>query len=228
MSKFEGHSSSELYAYSLGFHCEGREECYWCGCSCSQKWQHEEPPPIPFVRSTKLAKRPGNKYICAGCWLYRRKSITVFSLTNTLKDRQCLINHSWFMTEQETRVINKEDHDELFEYLLDPPYVFSLSLLSSSAKQSHIQLVPLNSFSEIHADTPLHFSYDGVTCSYTIYELEETIRTKETTGKNPGIRLLVDLLGYPLPKENEPQKKKRGRPPKKEEIDGKTVIRKIK
>lgn len=201
-----------LYALSQNSNCEGPDFCHWCGAPCERLWTHDDPPPIPFQKNIWLAKRPGNQFICKGCWLFRRKRITINNLDGTWRDYQSPILHSWWVTEDGSWTINSlTDKTKLYEKLLHPPLKFCLSLLVTQTKNL-LQLTPVNDVHRIIADTPLTFSVDNNSMIYSVYELEYALRTEDYTGLEPGVQVLIRLLGpYLLPKEEE-KKRGRGRP----------------
>ncbi len=204
--------TSELYAISQGSKCVGSEECHWCGGPCEKNWIHDDPPPVPFVRTKTTAKRPGNLYVCVGCWLYRMERITITYLDRTIKDRQNPKNHSWLITPEKAVSIRPLDYTDLYPILLNPPLVFSLSLLEDRNTSNLLQLHSLNNHTEIMANTELAFTVDNKLHTYTVYELEEGLR-HGTEGKMPGVLALVRILGpYQLQ-----EKKREAHRPKKED-----------
>lgn len=226
--------ASTLFAYSQGAICEGRHECHWCAGPCDDRWVHDDLPPVPFTKTKSSARRPANPYICAGCWLYRRKRVTVHTLSGRMIDRQCLMNYSWFMTDDDVFVlVDPTDLKALYAHILNPPKSFALSFITSPKTDNQIQWVVYNELDKLQADTPIHFSIDNVLSCYTIYELEEGLK-HGAKGKIPGVRLLIETLGpYTLPiqqtnSEAEYQRKSVGRPKKREDsTDGRTVKRSI-
>lgn len=221
-------SASMLYAMSQGTKCEGKDLCHWCAAPCPRLWFHDDAPPVPFFRSTTTALRPSSPYMCQGCWHWRRKSITVFYLNGKgLKDRQCPLNNSWWVTEKGAWGIRKEDYAELAEKLLDPPRRFILAMLSEGSKQLNLlQLAIANDHAVMKADSPLVFTLDNIQFKYSIYELKEALDPENEgdrlAGKNPGVQKLVTLLG--LKPKTEKVKLSRGRPPA---VDGKAAGRVI-
>lgn len=209
--------ASQLFAKVHSRECKGTRECHWCGGSCTDKWVHDDVAPIPFERSKTTAKRPGNSYICEGCMLYHKNSVTVRYLIGGLKDRQCFSNWSWFMTLDGIWVIKPLDHQELYNKLLAPPPVFCLTLTDGTIKPL-IQLCLVNEVKEMKADTLLKFTFNNIPHTYTIYELEQAIKTG-SDGKMPGASALIRYLGKcerlapPVIEE----KKERGRPIKKDD-----------
>lgn len=184
--------ASQLFAIAHSRQCIGDQECHWCAGKCERKWPHDDLPPQPFVRSVSTALRPSSSYICQGCWLYRRPSVTVTFLNGGLKDRQGLFNHSWFLTPRGIDVITPADHTSLYPILLQPPLLFSLSFIDG--RKNLIQSCVVNQLNEIRKDTELKFTMDGMILTYTIYELEEGIKNG-SDGKMPGVRMLIDRLG---------------------------------
>lgn len=214
--------ASELFAMSQGGSCQGTEECHWCGAPCERLFTHSDPYPIPFVRTKSPAKRPGNPYICTGCWLYLRGRVTVSFLGGGFKDGQCAANHSWWITETEAYAIRKEGAETLYEQLFHPPLRFVLALVSSGTI-NHIQHAVLNDHSEIRADTTLTFTYDHSPHHFTIYELKEALKTSGMSGKPAGVRKLIELFG-PYDINEQPEKRGRGRPRKyQDEPSGKNT-----
>lgn len=187
--------ATELYAISQRSECNGNESCHWCGAPCERSWFHDEPAPYPFVKTHSNAKRPSSPWICKGCYLFRRQSITVKSISGTSKDRQCPLNHSWWITEKDAISIDKPSYLDLYAILLNPPKRFCLSLIDGTV-QNRIHLAFANDFIGMSATTPIAFTINNVPFSYSVYELQEAIET-ETTGKEPGVRELIAILGRP-------------------------------
>lgn len=223
-------SASDLYAIANSNRNHGKEECHWCGSACNDSFIHNDPPPVPFVRSRSTAKRPCAIHICTGCWLYRRQRITVRFLDGGFSDRQNPCKHSWWITLQEASGISKYNYHALYRLLLNPPLCFCLSLRTDEKTDNLIQLSVANDLEEINATTELCYTLNNIKLVYTIYELEEAIK-HGPEGKMPGVRMLVETLGgYTLPLE-EPVMKKTGagRPFKnKEEPQTIKLTRKIK
>ena len=214
-------NSCELYARSQSRKCEGKERCHWCGSPCSDAERHDEPPPIPFQRSPRsTALFPNSNHICRGCWLWRRKYLTVCFLDGGLKDRQCPLNYSWIIMSGEAKGIHPMSGSAvIYQHLLNPPLLFSLTLLSSGQGPNYIHLTPINDHAKINGDTEITFSLNNKPLSYTVYELESAIR-HGPDGRSPGAQALLRL--FPPPKElrddllkNDPQQRdSRGqRPP---------------
>ena len=206
-------SASDLWALSHEQINSGPERCHWCGSACRRERTHDDPPPIPFVRTNTSAKCPNNAFVCVGCWLYRRGSITVNYLTGGQKDRQKAINHSWWVTEKGTWAICPDDYAELYRLLLAPPSRFSLSFRCSGF--NYLQLTSVNdTIGSVIGSTNLHFTVDGTAFSYSPYELTEGLR-RGAKGREPGVQTLINLLGtFSLPDEpiRKPVSPKGGRP----------------
>lgn len=228
-----GLSISQIYALSQGYQCIGNLECHWCGSPCTDQWTHDDPPPPTFKKITTSAKRPGNSYICAGCWLYRRKRITISYIDGNFKDGQCPLNHSWWI-DNEAKAIKLDDplnKKILYDKLLSPPIKFSLSFLTDPKCSNLLHLFELNHNKAVFAETQLKYTINNVVHSYSIYELEETLTSDDLNGKDPGAVALFRLLGpYPEVKtakkiydEKNPEKEGRGRPAPL--LDGKVVRR---
>lgn len=207
--------ASELYAISHGTTCEGNDECHWCGAPCKKIWVHDDPPNPIIAQGSRLrsmARRPANGYICAGCWLWRRKSITAKFLSGDFKDRQIPSQHSWFIAEEGSWAIRPQDGKPLFERLLSPPGRFVLSLRADLSIPNHIQLALANNNHSVEQDTVLHFTINGILHSYTPAGLEQFCRGK-TEDLTPGVLALGRMFGKPVVIEEE--KRGRGRPMKK-------------
>lgn len=197
-------TASELYALSQGSVCltdpKCPEECHWCGAPCKRHWMHDDPPPPAYVRpaAPRTAKRPNGSYICAGCWHWRRKSITVRYLSGGLKDRREPKDHSWLILPDAAWGIdgkNEADCVELYNLLLEPPTTFCLMIHSGDAVL--LQNGACNDLDEIRADTPLRFSSRNVIYEYTVYDLEQTLRNPEVGGNEPGVQALIREYGRP-------------------------------
>ena len=217
---------SELYAKSQNAKCEGPWECHWCGSACKHIWMHDEPPRVIGMRSTIFVKKPANPYICAGCWLFRRKSVTINFLSGEYKDRQKICDYSLLMTEDNTFGIRSEDHGLLYEILLQPPLKFCMALLDGEGFKNHIQMMIVNDLSEIKADTAINYTINNIPHTYTVYELKLALRNNNV-GVDPGVLALIRKLGsYQLPE----KEKRRGRPPLKEEEEreiDKVLVKKL-
>lgn len=205
-----------LYALAEGDRCEGDLECYWCGAPCGRQFPHDDRPAMPFVKADRrFVKRPGSAFTCRGCWLFRRRRITVRFLSDAepkFLDIQCPLNHSWVVTERAAYGVRPDrDAAALYELLLDPPLRFALSLIVNE-KTNPIQSAPANNLTEIKGDTPLSFFCDWAGFTYTVCELEHVLLTDKPDGAMPGTRLLYSLLGPYQLKEERSERRKRGRP----------------
>ena len=208
--------ASELFALANGLHCSGPQRCHWCGAAAGTDWPHDDLPALVGVR--RLAARcPASHWICAGCMSWRRKSMTVCFLHGGFRDRQCAMNHSWWLTPSAARgLLFPEGRGILYEQLLDPPSIFSLSVITSG-QQNFLQFNTVNMSSspaEVPTTTPLHFTLNGVPHSYSTYELEQGLRYG-AEGKEPGVQALIRTLGsWTLPAKDDPPSPRVGRPKK--------------
>lgn len=206
-------TASDLFAIAHSKKNQGDQECHYCASKCEKTFPHQDALPIPFVRSLTTALRPGNRWVCKGCWLFARKYITVRFLGGGFKDRQCLKNHSLWITPEGVWGLLPTDAGLIYKHLLNPPLTFSLSLLSEPKVENLLQLMTCNDLSEIIADTELKFTIDNKVHSYCVYELKEALR-HGVDGKMPGVRALVERLGpHPLSDELPPvaeEKRRKG------------------
>lgn len=234
--------ASDLYAISQSSKCEGNDECHYCSAPCKKHLPHMEPVPLPGNKRPYVAKRPGNGYICMGCWLWRRQSLTIEWMDGKLKngaiqmggfrDRQTPSNHSWYITDERAWSVMPHPHhltsqptnEALYSLLLKPKIRFCLALLEGGSK-NHLQLMIANEIAKIEADTPITYTVNGIPYHYTVYELEEALKYRETEGKEPGVAMLLHLLGPSNLFPPKVEEKKMGRPPALEDgrVTKKTV-----
>lgn len=218
-----GITSPELYGMSRGARCEGMFRCHWCGAACGQMWKHDDVTlGLMFGPKSKQAPViPASPFICAGCWLFRQKSITAFFLTphggTAFKDRQNPSTHSWWITDGDSRAITAHCHADLVHLLLNPPRRFSLSFLAGEQKpQNMLHRCPCNDEAILTKDTPLGFAVNNTAYTYTVYELEQAPKLG-SNGLSAGTRALCDLIGMPNLIDPKPEEKKSGpkggRPP---------------
>lgn len=201
-------SAASLYAISQGTKTQGKEECHWCSSPCSQLWMHDDPPPIPFLRTRSTAKRPNANWICVGCWMWRRGSITAKFLDGlpskitqgTLKDRQQAKYHSWWITEVgawalKPTVNPPPPFNPIWELLLKPPPRFVLAVLDGQ-DENRIQLARCNDYGHgLKADDPLEFTVNATAFAFTLFELGEYVKGSDVL--SPGLNELVRLFGPP-------------------------------
>lgn len=212
-------TATELFALPFGAKCSGPENCHWCGAPCERLFIHDGPVPLPFVKNDPTARYPAHPYICNGCRLFRRTRTTLRFLDGkAYKDRQCPLDHSLFVTNEGAYGIRQEDYPLLWSFLLRPPLRFALSLITKG-QRNHLQLALVNDFQQIRADTPLRFSYNNVPHSYSVYEVKEAIQSGDAEGKEPGVRVLAELLGLPTQ-----EKRGRGRPTLDEKNDPNRIV----
>lgn len=206
--------ASEVFAISQGHRCEGIDECHWCSAPCPKLWTHDDPPNFVIAQRSKLrslARRAANAYICKGCWLYRRTSVTVNYLSGGQKDRQVPSKQCWFVTEKGAWGVRPQDGIALFRNLLNPPDRFWLSLLTEPNLCNHLQLCINNDIKEFSPQEELIFTVNGVPHTYTVSELDLFTKGKQEATSS-GLLALIRIFGRPPIEEQE--KRGRGRPMK--------------
>ena len=221
-------TSPELYATANGAKCEGPDQCHWCGAPCGRLLKHDDVPLGPhFPKSKQAPKYPGNSYLCLGCWLFRRRKITVHHLSRDAKGRydwrdgQAPMNQGWWITDAGAWALRQTDATLLIALLKRPPRRFSLSFLTTVGTLNLLHQVPCNDVAELRADTPLHFAVDNVPHAYTTHELSQAPRLG-SAGLMGGTRFLCGIMGIPEHVEPDPEPPpKPGRPKNKE--DGRTT-----
>lgn len=206
--------ASEVYAQSQGNECFGFQECHWCGAPCGDLFPHDDllihSIQIGIRKLHTYAKRPNNTYICMGCWLWRRKRLTITFMDADYKDGRCPVNFSWLITPDYAKAIKSTNKKEIYGYLLNPEKVFVLSLITEKSI-NHLHCAIANAHEVVTAETELFFTIDNIVLSYTIYELEDAL-TSSPQGKSPGIISLIHFFG-PIDIPFKEQIKKRvGRP----------------
>lgn len=207
-------SAPAMYAAACGRECTGPDRCYWCGAPCPRLLPHDDPRPTLGMKANPHARCPGNQYQCNGCWLFARKKVTVRWVAGDFTDGLTPARLSWWITPNAAAGIRPgPDSHAMYAILLRPPLRFTLSLLAGTNQPpNRLQMALANDHREIKAGTPLTFTINGIPFAYTVYELEEALKTGDASGCEPGVRELTKLLGdYPPLK---PQKiEKQGRPP---------------
>lgn len=220
--------ASELYAISQSNRCIGEERCHWCNAPCQRLWIHDEPPAVIGVKRDRLARNQNGVFICVGCWLWRRGSVTVNFLSHSdgnglpnYKDRQKATNWSWLVTETQAWALRREDASELYSILLSPPLRFFLSLLDGDKPPpNHLQMCLANDLPSIGGDTKLQFTINNIPHAYTIYELEDVLTGGDLNGKESGVRALVNMMGV---RQSDKEKRGVGRPPVSENKPSKII-----
>lgn len=201
-----------VYARSQGTVCTGDCECHWCGSKCGRQWIHDDPPRLVGQRPNGYSKIPNSPFICAGCWLFRRKRITVPFLHGGYKDSQSPRDYSWLITPDGAWAIIKDSFAKLYEKLISPPPIFCLSLLDGKI-ENRLQLAFVNQNEQVRADSSFDFTINNIKHTYSIYELEEALKSGDSGGVEPGVRALITLLGpTKLMAFQSEEKKGRGRP----------------
>lgn len=210
---------TELYAQVLSRKCAGEQSCHWCGGPCDRTLLHNDPPRIPFQKTPNTAKNYSSIFCCVGCWLWLRGSISVAFLTDErLRDKQKACNHSWWITGRGAWGLEPSDYSTLYEQLLKPPLRFCLMLNTDKNTPNHLHMAVLNEMEVIDAATPLRFTLNNVIFQYSVYELEQALKSG-TIGKEPGVRELMTVMGQydfskpPVPEVIPPEPKGHGRPP---------------
>lgn len=196
--------ASELWASIQRQKCEGPHQCHWCSGPCDRGTSHDDLPPIPFVKSKSMAKRPGSSWICVGCESYRRrKQVVRFLDGNAFRDCQSPSDHSWLLTDKGAKGIRRwEDSEATYRVLLKPPRTFCLALLDVPAKGKVENMLHLWTVNENKVDwgtgDELTFTVNNVQFSYTIYELTTALSTRDAPPMSPGVQALTNLFGtYP-------------------------------
>lgn len=216
-------TASDLYALVNGCANQGPFECHWCGSRCNSLFPHDDNPVLPFVKSKEPCKRPGNSYICWGCWNWRRKRVTVYFLSGVngkekgYADIQVINKHSWLITEKGAWALRHPiDYPMLLEFLSNPTCSYTLSIVTSG-QTNFLQLAHANDMSIVDADTQMTFTFNNIPSHCSVYELEHAIK-HGAEGKEPGIQTLFSLYKpSPKPSANGLEKRGRGRPRKEEE-----------
>jgi hypothetical protein len=179
-------------------------ECHWCAGKCSRKFVHDDAPPVPFVRSRSKAVRPGNPWICNGCYLFRRRRLTVRFLdeAQSFRDAQCPLGWGWWLTERGAWALRINEAITIWELLLKPPLTFALAFLDwgrpGEACDNLVHLWETNDLETIEGGTPLRFTINNVPHTYSCYELKQGL-SKKGAPMAAGVRALVELLG-PCPR----------------------------
>lgn len=216
--------ASELFAYAHEARCEGPFACHWCSAPCSRTHIHDDYPlPIiaPGYRLRSLARRPSSPFICRGCWLWRRKRVTITYLNGDFKDGQAASKQSWLILPSKGAfALNESCREEVWPFLLKPAKRFCLAFYDG--EENHLQLMQAVDLIGVTIETPLRYTINNIIHEYTVYDLEQSIKHQEE--KTPGVRGLVRMLGK-LP-DAQPVEVKKGRPKgKPAELDGRQLQR---
>lgn len=210
--------ASQLFAEVHSLRCSGEERCHWCCAPCGRDHVHDDDPPVPYHRSKSTALVVCSPWICEGCRVYRQPRVSLRFLDERLLDRQAIARHSWLLTPEGIRGIDDGCKSLLYDVLLTPPRRFALALRAETG-ETLLQLAVVNQHDAVAANTTLYYTLDNIRHSYTVYELEHGLK-HGLDGKMPGVRALVRFLGpravEPITLNEEPEERKRGRPPKKD------------
>ncbi len=188
-------SPSDMFAMAHGTPNTGPYRCHWCGSAAIPKWIHDGPT-IRSPYQKTLAKCPAEPYICNGCWLWRRQSVTANYLTGGLRDRQSPQNNSWWITPTAVWAIREADYPTLLDILVKPPKNFTLMLRHDPKVPINIHTAVANNLAVVKRDTPLHFTYNQSVLQYSAYELEQA-SILGPAGLDPGVQAIVRMLGLP-------------------------------
>lgn len=202
-----GFNASQLYAMAHQRSCEGELSCHWCGAPCTNLHKHDDPLPQPYNKTKTTAKNAQGQWVCTGCSLWRRPLTTIFFLDGkSWQDRQAAMNWGWLIREDIALAIRPgDDGKAVYDQLLHPSpnaktggvQAWALSFVTSGY-QNHIHLQEVNATSSGHtASTGLVFTLNNIKHTFSVHELEQATRTG-VNGKEPGVRILFDLLG-PIP-----------------------------
>jgi len=184
-----------MFAAAHGTPNTGPYRCHWCGSAAVPKWIHDGPTITSPYQKTS-AKCPAEPYICNGCWLWRRQSVTATYLTGGLRDRQSPMNNSWWITPTAVWAVREEDYPTLLDILLRPPKSFALLLRHDKKVPICIHTAVANNLPTIKRDTPLSFTYNQSVLQYSAYELEQAA-ILGPAGLEPGVQAIVRMLGMP-------------------------------
>lgn len=216
-------SASTLYAATVDPHyvAKGKYRCHWCGTSCEDALRHDDPWPQPFSKTKTSARCPSEPFVCKGCWLWRRKRITIQWLESGFRDGQAPENHSWWITKDGSWTLNKRTLGEgycmgqkMYDLLLTPPTCFCLTLIDGVGIQNHLHHAVCNNLASVKADTVLGFTLNNIYHSWTVIGLEHAL-TNGTQGTDPGVQALVRLFGpMVIASGQEQEKLGKGRPKK--------------
>lgn len=220
-------TAPHLYARLCGADCQGRHRCHWCGSPCGEGFPHDDVPAHPgFARNPHKARHVSEPFICVGCWLWRRTRVTAHQLGGGYKDLQSPRKLSWLLAADGARSIDTDrDRGALLLFLIRPTLPFALLLLTDPKIANELHLAAVNNPASLEAATPLTFTLNNVPHSYTVYELEEALRSGDPAGTEPGVQALCRSLatasvrdGLKLPEPvvpaapEEEAKRGRGRP----------------
>lgn len=201
-------TAADIYALAMGRQNKGPDACHWCGSMCQRSHPHDEPPPAAGFRRITTALRPGNRFVCVACLLWRRLKLTARFLDDTFRDGQTPVRHSWLVTADEARAVRTIDGPLLYPILLKPPRRFFLAL-ATPGNDNLLQLAVANDLAgEVRADTHLTFTLNGVPHSWTVYDLREGLKNSE--GEGSGVRVLMQTFGAWVPPQPERRDKGKG------------------
>lgn len=216
--------ASELFAISQNSKCQGNRECYWCAAPCDETHTHDEPMPRVILTKIIPAARPASPWICKGCFLFRRPSVSVFNLDKKwVKDRQTASKWSWLITEDECLAITRDTKETFQSFLLSPPARFTLMLLHKPNMENRLHDAFANDLLTVLEGTEMKFTVDNVPHTWTVANLKHAI-INGPEGVEGGARFLLENFGpWTQPKEGE-EPKKQG---KRKLEDGKSLLKPV-
>lgn len=216
--------ASELFAISQNSKCEGNKECYWCGAPCGEGHTHSEPMPRVIAQKNLQVSRPASPWICEGCFLFRRPSISIFDLNRKwVKDRQTCPKWSILITERETLGITLAAKDSLQKFLLSPSQRFCLMILNRANIENRLHHAIVNDVRQVLEGTEFHFTVDNVPHSWSVASLRHGINN-EPNGTEAGVRFFLENFGPWTP---DPKEEPRG-PGKRKVEDAKVLLKPVK
>lgn len=188
-------TASDLFCLSQGTKNGGSEKCHWCNSACIKLYRHDDPGPRAFVKQPERlwqVKCPTSLWMCLGCWMWKRRSVTVNFLDGRLADRQRAEDYGWLITAENAWAIRKQDSENLLKLLRSQiPLCFSLSLIEKD--KNKLQCMTVNDHQKITGETRLSFTLDGKEHHWTPFELEDAI-AHGSNGKEAGTRFLAGLV----------------------------------
>jgi hypothetical protein len=192
-------NTPRLFAHAHGQEIRGPARCHWCGNPCDRLWPHDDLPPLPFTKQKYHALCPSEPWVCVGCWLYRRKRVTLRFFSGDFRDGQAAGDHSWLLTEGGFWGLSPYclKSPQLREFFLKPPLRWALAVRDGREPPAClIHRTPLNDLPEVQVGSLLRFTINNVEHTYSVFELSQAM-AHGTPGKQAGTRELFRLLGEP-------------------------------
>lgn len=217
-------TASQIYALSQGSKCEGDRPCHYCGGPCGRDIPHGEAIRLFTGRPVGGVRRnPSSPYMCVGCWLWRKKKVSVPWLSGGVKDGGTPARFDWVVGPAGAWGISPACRSALYRRLLSPEGPFFLMLWEGDGPPDHvIQCCPGND-GPYENTTEIGFALNNHALTYSVHELEQAARLGPQ-GRDPGVRALLRVLGdvpaeltahlKPPERPEDTDPKGRGRPPK--------------